>query len=193
MAREFMSSSNNPKLRQCLEWLIHHRLPFLILFQISLLVLAYAGSYLLRFEGLIPQKYYDTMLWTLPHFVLVQGLVFYFLGLYRGLWRYVGFTDLRNIIRAALTSMVILIILEFFLSPYVGNIPIIHLYFKHHSAHHLDRRHPLISAPLSRNLSPGRGEPAGHADRSGGPGGNLDQRNGHPHQQLSAGSSGIAQ
>jgi len=119
-----MFTSNNPKLRQCLEWLIHHRLPFLILFQISLLVFAYASSYLLRFEGLIPQKYYDTMLWTLPHFVLVQGLVFYFLGLYRGLWRYVGFMDLRNIIRAALTSMVILIILELFLSPYVGNIPI---------------------------------------------------------------------
>ena len=115
---------DNPQLRQCLEWLIHHRLPFLILFQISLLVLAYAGSYLLRFEGLIPQKYYDTMLRTLPHFVLVQGLVFYFLGLYRGLWRYVGFTDLRNIIRAALTSMVILIVLEFFLSPYVGEIPL---------------------------------------------------------------------
>lgn len=115
---------DNPQLRQCLEWLIHHRLPFLILFQISLLVLAYTGSYLLRFEGLIPQKYYDTMLRTLPHFVLVQGFVLYFLGLYRGLWRYVGFTDLRNIIRAALISMVILIVLEFFLNPYVGDIPI---------------------------------------------------------------------
>ena len=115
---------DNPRLRRCLEWLIHYRLPFLILFQILLLVLAYVSSYLLRFEGLIPQKYYDTMLRTLPHFVVVQGLVFYFLGLYRGLWRYVGFTDLRNIIRAALISMVILIILEFFLSPYVGNIPI---------------------------------------------------------------------
>ena len=115
---------DNPKLRRCLEWLIHYRLPFLILFQILLLVLAYVTSYLLRFEGLIPQKYYDTMLLTLPHFVLVQGVVFYFLGLYRGLWRYVGFTDLRNIIRAALISMVILIILEFFLNPYVGNIPI---------------------------------------------------------------------
>jgi len=115
---------DNPKLKRCLEWLIHHRLPFLILFQIILLVLAYVGSYLLRFEGLIPQKFYNTMLLTLPHFVLVQGLVFYFLGLYRGLWRYVGFTDLRNIIRAALISMVILITLQFFLSPYVGNIPI---------------------------------------------------------------------
>ena len=115
---------DNPQLRRCLEWLIHHRLPFLILFQIFMLVLAYISSYLLRFDGLIPQKFYDTMLRTLPHFVLVQGFVFYFLGLYRGLWRYVGFTDLRNILRAALLSMVILIILEFFLSPYVGNIPI---------------------------------------------------------------------
>src|SRR5665647_1304104 len=108
MMKISVSFGDNPQLRQCLEWLIHHRLPFLILFQISLLVLAYAGSYLLRFEGLIPQKYHDTMLWTLPHFVLVQGVVFYFLGLYRGLWRYVGFTDLRNIIRAALTSICLL-------------------------------------------------------------------------------------
>jgi FlaA1/EpsC-like NDP-sugar epimerase len=115
---------DNPSLRRCLEWLIHYRLPFLVLFQILLLVLAYVSSYLLRFEGLIPQIYYNTMLLTLPHFVLVQGVVFYWLGLYRGLWRYVGFTDLRNIIRAALISMVILIILEFFLSPYSGTIPI---------------------------------------------------------------------
>jgi len=124
MMKKSVSFWDNPKLRQCLEWLIHHRLPFLSLFQISLLVMAYIGSYLLRFEGLIPQKYYDTMMRTLPHFVLVQGVAFYFFGLYRGLWRYVGFTDLRNIIRAALTSMVILIVVEFFLSPYAGDIPI---------------------------------------------------------------------
>src|SRR3989339_289009 len=124
MMKNSVSFGDNPPFRQWLDWLIHHRLPFLILFQISLLALAYVASYLLRFEVLIPQKYYNPMLRTLPHFVLVQGSVFYFLGLYRGLWRYVGFTDLRNIIRAALTSMVILIVLEFFLSPYVGDIPL---------------------------------------------------------------------
>lgn len=115
---------DNPSLRRYLEWLILHRLPFLILLQIFLLVLAYIGSYLLRFEGLIPQKYYDTMLLTLPFFVVVQGVVFYFLGLYRGLWRYVGFTDLRNIIRAALLSMVFVITVQMFISPYTGTIPI---------------------------------------------------------------------
>ena len=115
---------NNSRLKRCIEWLVHYRLPFLILFQIALLVMAYVSSYQLRFEGLIPQKYYDTMVWTLPLVVIVQGIVFYWLGLYRGLWRYVGFTDLRNIIRAALISMVILIIVQFFLSPYVGRIPI---------------------------------------------------------------------
>jgi FlaA1/EpsC-like NDP-sugar epimerase len=124
MMKDLVNFWDKPRLRRCLEWLIHYRLPFLALFQIVLLVLAYVSSYLLRFDGLIPQKYYNTMLWTLPHFLLVQGLVFYWLGLYRGLWRYVGFTDLRNIIRAALISMVTLIILEFFLAPYVGNIPI---------------------------------------------------------------------
>jgi len=31
---------DHPQLRRCLEWLVHHRLPFLILFQITLLVLA---------------------------------------------------------------------------------------------------------------------------------------------------------
>jgi FlaA1/EpsC-like NDP-sugar epimerase len=114
----------NPQIRSYAEWLIHYRLAFLILFQILLLAMAYVGSYLLRFEDLIPQKYYTIMIRTLPLFVVVQGGVFYFLGLYRGLWRYVGFTDLRNIIRAALLSMVIVITVQIFIRPYTGVIPI---------------------------------------------------------------------
>jgi len=111
------------RVENCWRHLIAHRLPFIVTFQIGLMALAYLSSYYIRFEGLIPQQYYHTMFLTLPVFLLVQGLVFYYHDLYHGLWRYVGFADLQNILRATLLSMVALIVLEFFTSPFTGKIP----------------------------------------------------------------------
>ena len=106
-----------------LERFLLYRWPFLVMFQIGLLALAYVGSYFLRFEGLIPKAYFDTMLRTLPLVLIIQGLFFLYHDLYRGLWRYVSFADLQNILRATLMSLIVLILLGFFLEPYLGNIP----------------------------------------------------------------------
>lgn len=42
-----------------------------------------------------------------PIILLVQGLVFWFSGLYRGLWRFASLPDLWNLIRGALVGMVL--------------------------------------------------------------------------------------
>jgi FlaA1/EpsC-like NDP-sugar epimerase len=84
---------------------------------------SYTLSFYLRFEGLIPQADYLTMIRTLPIVLAVQGLIFHYHDLFRGLWRYVSFADLQNILRATLISMLALLVLEFIFGPYTGYIP----------------------------------------------------------------------
>jgi FlaA1/EpsC-like NDP-sugar epimerase len=122
---------NNPtamgRNANSLTWLgklLPWRLPFLIIFQFALIFMSYVGSYILYFGGFIPERFFRIMLLTLPMFLVVQGYFFtYHYHIHRGLWRYVGFTDLKNILRAALSSMIVLVILEFFIRPYLGKIP----------------------------------------------------------------------
>lgn len=123
MVKNLRSFWADSRFKLWLERFLPYRQPFVIAFQLLLLAMAYVCSYLLRFEGLIPEKYYWTMLWTLPQFLVVQGLAFYYYDLHRGLWRYVGFADLQNILRATLISSMALIVLEFFTKSYTGNIP----------------------------------------------------------------------
>ncbi len=105
------------------EGFLPYRWPFLVFFQICLLIGAYVGSYYLRFEGLIPKESFQTMVRTLPVVLVIQGLLFHYHNLYRGLWRYVSSADLQNIMRATFLSLITLIVLESFFSPYLGRIP----------------------------------------------------------------------
>jgi FlaA1/EpsC-like NDP-sugar epimerase len=108
------------RLGKLLPW----RLPFLIIFQFALIVVSYLGSYILYFGGLIPKQFYRMMFLSLPMFLVVQGYFFTcHYHIHRGLWRYVGFTDLKNILRASLASMIVLVLLELFSQPYLGGIP----------------------------------------------------------------------
>jgi FlaA1/EpsC-like NDP-sugar epimerase len=124
MIKELASFWNNSKFLNWLERFLPYRLPFLILFQLGLMAAAYWSAYSLRFDGLIPEKYYQTMLRTLPVFLLVQGILFHYHDLFRGLWRYVAFADLQNILRATLISMLALILIELLISPFTGTTPI---------------------------------------------------------------------
>ena len=102
---------------------IPYRYAFIILFNTAIFAIAYWLSYYLRFEGLIPEAQMETMIRTMPLVILVQAGFYLYHDLFRGLWRYVSFADLQNILRAALMSMLMLIIMDFFLSSYLGYIP----------------------------------------------------------------------
>lgn len=52
-----------------------------------------------------------------PIIVVVQGLVFWFTGLYRGLWRFASLPDMWNLIRGALIGMVLVAVALWFLKP----------------------------------------------------------------------------
>jgi FlaA1/EpsC-like NDP-sugar epimerase len=83
-------------------------------------VVAYVCAYCLRFDfpQAIPEirRIFD----TLPEIVTVKLVVFYFLGHYRGWLRYVTFTDLVALLRAASISSLLLAALLLFLPSFVG-------------------------------------------------------------------------
>lgn len=66
------------------------------------------GAYWLRFnlDG-IPEDYWQQMLRLLPLVIVVQGGMFWYFGLYRGVWRFASIPDLVRILKAILAGVVI--------------------------------------------------------------------------------------
>ncbi|HZQ74407.1 MAG TPA: nucleoside-diphosphate sugar epimerase/dehydratase [Burkholderiales bacterium] len=62
--------------------------------------LAWICAYWLRFNLDIPHEHIAVMVHTLPEVVGIYAVVFWTLGLYRGLWRYASLPDLRRIVGA---------------------------------------------------------------------------------------------
>ena len=67
------------------------------LVDLLVLVLAYAASYLLRFEGRVPIVMIRTLATTLPYVVALQYGIILAFGIHRLAWRYVGLPDVRRI------------------------------------------------------------------------------------------------
>jgi FlaA1/EpsC-like NDP-sugar epimerase len=84
------------------------RLVIVTAVQVALIVLGNFIAFLLRFEGRIPQEFWDWMVRGLPFVALVYAIGFWGFGLQRGLWRYVGFQDLKLILWAVSLSTVTL-------------------------------------------------------------------------------------
>ena len=73
---------------------------FEVLHDLVLVVMAYYGAFLLRFDGALVEPFYAQFQASMPVVVLVQISSFLVLGLYRGLWRYTSTSDLITLMRA---------------------------------------------------------------------------------------------
>ncbi len=62
--------------------------------------IAWMAAFWLRFNLEVPREFLQTALFTLPWVVAVNALLFWRLGLYRGLWRYASLPDLQKIAAA---------------------------------------------------------------------------------------------
>ena len=71
-------------------------------------------AFLLRFDFDIPARMMERFRESLPILVGTKLLVFYFLGSFFGWWRFITFSDLVAIIRAALVSASLLVAIEYF-------------------------------------------------------------------------------
>ncbi len=73
---------------------------FEVLNDLLLIVLAYYGAFVLRFDGALTAPYYRQMVNSLPLVIVIQIGWFLALGLYQGLWRYTSMSDLSRLIKA---------------------------------------------------------------------------------------------
>ncbi len=92
----------------------------LIFFDSILLALAYIFAYVVRFEGQIETNVMSNIKQTIIPLIACKLAVFYFLNLYRGMWRYTGIVDLLNVIKAVLVSSLIIVTFLLMLSRFQG-------------------------------------------------------------------------
>ncbi|MDA8165661.1 MAG: nucleoside-diphosphate sugar epimerase/dehydratase [Desulfobacteraceae bacterium] len=67
---------------------------------IFLLSAAHLLAYSIRFGGEIASEQWSNIRTVLPPFIGFKLVVFYFFGLYRGMWRYTSLADLLNILKS---------------------------------------------------------------------------------------------
>jgi len=90
---------------------IKFRRPLIVGFHIVLIVLANYLAFWIRFDGVITDEVKSLFREMIPWLVVIRGLTFVPLQLYKGLWRYTGIWDLRNVIVGVTGSTVLFYIL----------------------------------------------------------------------------------
>ena len=79
---------------------------FEVLLDVVLVAMAYYGAYLIRFDGEMPGEQMQVVLRTIPLVIIIQLPFFLLMGVYRGLWRYTGISDLMTIAWSVLAGTV---------------------------------------------------------------------------------------
>ena len=83
--------------------------------------IAWFGAYWLRFNlDAIPEGYLNQALMLLPVIVVSQGGMFWYFGLYRGIWRFASIPDLVRILKAVTAGVVIAAAASFILTRLQG-------------------------------------------------------------------------
>lgn len=80
-------------------FILKYRRVLIILTNFLLVSLSYYLSFVLRFDGNLPAVYFKVFIRTLPLLIIIKFAVFYYFGLFHGLWRYVSIYDLKQIIK----------------------------------------------------------------------------------------------
>ena len=99
---------------------LRQRRVVILLANIFFIISAYIVAFLLRFEFVIPDKYFLLIPKTLPVLILIKMVIFYYFGLFSGLWKYVSMEDLWQILKANAVSTAAFIFFMVFTSGLVG-------------------------------------------------------------------------
>lgn len=82
-----------------------------VLLDCILIVMAYYGAYLLRFEGQALNLFLTTFLESLPLVIISQLGGLALCGMYRSVWRYIGISDLIRLLKSVTVGVVLTIVL----------------------------------------------------------------------------------
>lgn len=73
---------------------------------LTMVPLAWIGAYLLRFNlDEIPEPIFQQALSAFPIVLIMQGAMFWYFGLYRGVWRFASLPDLIRIVKAVIAGV----------------------------------------------------------------------------------------
>jgi len=100
--------------------IVGYRRILVFLAHLIIIAAAYILSFYLRFEFSISPDYWNLIRQTLPLLIIVKMLVFYFSGLFSGLWRYTSIGDFWRIIKASLAASFIFILGVTFIRGLIG-------------------------------------------------------------------------
>src|ERR1017187_4935861 len=84
-----------------------------LLLDVSVLAGAFVAAYLLRFEFMLGPAERQRLIWQLPVVVLLQLLSQRVWGIYKFIWRYIGLSELRAFVGAALTCLAVMLAFRF--------------------------------------------------------------------------------
>lgn len=101
-------------------FILKYRRFFIVIAHLAFIISSYIISFLLRFDFHIDPTYFRIILKTLPLIILIKGILFYYYGLFFGLWRYVSMDDLWQIIKANITASIFFIISQIFVFSNIG-------------------------------------------------------------------------
>ena len=92
----------------------------MILVDACLIVAAHYLSYVLRFEGIIPERELQNFKSAILYILVFKLFTFLMFGLYRGMWRYTSVVDLVNVLKATITSSVGIVLVVLFIYRFQG-------------------------------------------------------------------------
>lgn len=85
----------------------NHKTALVILHDLVIVVLAWQLAWWARFNFDFPFFNWDLSLLLIPVLLVVQGSLFWYFHLYRGLWRFASLLDLWNIFRASIAGGIV--------------------------------------------------------------------------------------
>lgn len=97
-----------------------YRRIFAIVVHFILFIIVYVSAFYLRFDFRLRSEYFPIILKTLPLLIIIKMAIFYYYGLFSGLWRYASIDDLWRIIKANFFSTAVFILGVVFIYNIVG-------------------------------------------------------------------------
>jgi FlaA1/EpsC-like NDP-sugar epimerase len=91
----------------------------IILTDFVLFFLAHLGAYAFRFEFQLTGQM-ENFFSVLPYLLMIKVVVFYGYGMYRGMWRYTGLSDMWRLVQAVGVSSLVLVFLMLFMNRFSG-------------------------------------------------------------------------
>ncbi len=105
-AKDMISSSQGFGLDL---FLMHKRRIGEIIVDCILICVSFAIAFVIRFDGL-PETYISSIAQAIPILLPLKLGAFFYFGMYRGLWRYIGMQDVLNIFKAVSLSSLLAVV-----------------------------------------------------------------------------------